>query len=98
MPHETAAIEAFEEAGVVGEPIPRAIGSYEYWKREGSVSKLCWVDVYPLPIDRLEVNWPEDSQRERRLFEVEVASLDEEPRLGKLIAAFRLPTKHQNLK
>lgn len=92
MPHEAAAIEAFEEAGVIGEPITRAIGSYQYWKREESVSKLCRVDVYPLPIDRLEENWLEEAQRERRFFEVEVAaSLVDEPSLKELIAAFRVP-------
>ena len=91
-PHEAAAIEAFEEAGVVGKAMARAIGSYEYWKREKLVSKLCSVDVYPMPIDRLEPSWPEDGQRERRLFEIEVAaSLVEEPSLRALIAAFRAP-------
>lgn len=91
-PHEAAAIEAFEEAGVVGKPISRAIGSYEYWKREKLVSKLCSVDVFPLPIDRLEPSWPEDSERERKFFEIEIAaSLVEEPSLRDLIAAFRVP-------
>lgn len=94
MPHETAAIEAFEEAGVVGCPVTRAIGSYEYWKREESVSTLCSVDVYPLPIDRLEANWPEDGQRERQFFEIDIAaSLVEEPSLRELIAGFRVPEK-----
>jgi 8-oxo-dGTP pyrophosphatase MutT (NUDIX family) len=92
LPHEAAAIEAYEEAGVVGEPMTRTIGSYEYWKREESASKLCSVAVYPLPIDRLEASWPEDSQRERRFFEIDVAAeLVEEPSLSELIAAFRVP-------
>jgi 8-oxo-dGTP pyrophosphatase MutT (NUDIX family) len=92
MPHEAAAIEAFEEAGVVGEPKTRAIGSYQYWKREALVSKLCRVDVYPLPIDRLEESWLEEAQRERQFFAVEVAaSLVEEPSLKELINAFRVP-------
>lgn len=92
QPHEAAAIEAFEEAGVVGTPMSRSIGSYEYWKRLESVSKLCSVDVYPLPVDRLEAKWPEDDQRERQFFAIDVAAtLVEEPSLSELIASFRIP-------
>jgi 8-oxo-dGTP pyrophosphatase MutT (NUDIX family) len=92
LPHEAAAIEAFEEAGVVGEPIARSIGMYEYWKQRDSASMFCRVAVFPLPIDRLEPRWPEETQRERRFFDLETAaSLVEEPSLKRLIASFRAP-------
>lgn len=95
-PYETAAIEAFEEAGVVGKPKRRAIGSYEYWKRLESFSTLCRVDVYPLPIDHLEENWPEEPQRQRKLFDFETAaSLVDEPSLQRLIASFGIAQKRQ---
>lgn len=92
LPHEAAAIEAFEEAGVVGEPTARAIGMFEYWKRQESASTFCRVAVFPLPIERVDRRWPEETQRERRFFDVEAAaSLVEEPSLKRLIAAFRAP-------
>jgi len=92
LPHEAAAIEAFEEAGVVGEPITSTIGAYEYWKRWRSADTLCRVEVYPLPIERLEPHWLEDAERERQFFDLETAaSLVEEPSLKRLIAAFRIP-------
>lgn len=91
MPHEAAAIEAFEEAGVVGDPMSVAIGTYVYWKRFETVSKFCEVEVYPLPIDHLEVRWPEDAQRERKLFAVEnAAALVDEPSLKRLLTSFRV--------
>lgn len=96
--HETAAIEAFEEAGVIGKPMRRAIGSYEYRKRPESGGTLCRVEVYPLPIDRLEESWPEEPQRRRQLFDFETAaSLVDEPSLQRLIAAFGIAQERQSL-
>ncbi|WP_114392974.1 NUDIX hydrolase [Oleisolibacter albus] len=66
-PHELAALEAFEEAGVVGEIDPTPFGRYRYEKRlaDGTLVPL-EVDVYPLAVTRILEDWPEKGQRERR--------------------------------
>ena len=64
-PHDQAAREAFEEAGVEGEIGQERIGSYRYLKRlSGGRTVPCRVDVYPLAVDRLLDDWPEKEQRE----------------------------------
>jgi 8-oxo-dGTP pyrophosphatase MutT (NUDIX family) len=88
-PHEAAAREAFEEAGIVGKAKKRAIGAYQYWKRLESSFTLCRVEVFPLLVERLEKSWPEQKQRDRRWFELEDAALlVDEPGLEALIRSF----------
>ena len=88
-PHEAAAQEAFEEAGVVGKARKRAIGAYQYWKRLEASFTLCRVEVFPLPVERLEQSWPEQAERTRRWFNPEDAALlVDEPALGTLIRSF----------
>src|SRR6476469_8882923 len=52
-PHDSAAREAFEEAGVVGAVGKRAVGSFPYQKRlkNGGV-KVCEVHVFQLRMRR----------------------------------------------
>ncbi len=59
---KAAQIEAFEEAGVVGKTAKRVFGTYTYDK-DGVVP--CRVSVYPLPVEALQVEWPEKDQRQR---------------------------------
>jgi 8-oxo-dGTP pyrophosphatase MutT (NUDIX family) len=76
-PHELAAKEAYEEAGLVGEISRKPVGSYRYAKRlRGEKSVPCEVEVFPLEVERQLENWPEKGQRETRLFTpVEAAML-----------------------
>jgi 8-oxo-dGTP pyrophosphatase MutT (NUDIX family) len=52
-PHELAAKEAFEEAGLVGAVEPEPVGSYSYEKRlRGGRSVLCQVSVFLMRVER----------------------------------------------
>lgn len=88
-PHRAAAIEAYEEAGVVGKADKAALGTYDYEKRTDSGDIPCRVTVFPLPVSRLEDEWPEKAQRRRAWHCVEEASgLVEEPELQAILRAF----------
>ena len=78
-PHEVAAKEAREEAGLVGAIAAEPIASYSYEKRlpKGEI-RLCEVDVYPLAVDRQLAKWPEKKQRETRWFSFAEAALEVE--------------------
>jgi 8-oxo-dGTP pyrophosphatase MutT (NUDIX family) len=68
-PEEAAAEEAYEEAGVRGEIIGNAIGSYEYQKWGGT----CHVDVFLLRVkDELD-DWPEADFRPRKWVDIDKA-------------------------
>lgn len=66
-PAQTAAQEAFEEAGVIGDIDPRPVGEYCYVKtlRDGSQSD-CRVTLFSLEVRGTLVNWPEQDERKRR--------------------------------
>lgn len=88
--HQTAAREAFEEAGVKGEIGRTPIGSYEYGKRlrDGNVV-TCRVEVFPLRVKEQRRRWPEYDQRETGWFSVEdAAALVQEADLAALMWAF----------
>ena len=87
LPHEAAAREAFEEAGLVGIVDEHAIGSYEYDKRlNDGATVLCRVDVYPMRVTGQRRRWPEYKQRETRWFApAEAASCVHEAELARLI-------------
>lgn len=88
--HAAAAVEAEEEAGVVGVVCPTPIGSYHYRKRRANgASVILDVEVFPLAVtDELPV-WKEMDERERRWFPFdEAASAVDEPDLQALIRSF----------
>ncbi len=61
---ETAAIEAFEEAGLKGEPGAAAIGSFDYRKCDKRrPDRLCRVTVYPFRVEEELPDWPEKAER-----------------------------------
>ncbi len=59
---ETAAREAWEEAGLVGRVKPRPLGVYEFVK----LGKLHEVVVYRMRVREAKRNWPERDKRRRR--------------------------------
>ena len=68
-PHELAAKEAYEEAGLVGEVRPEAVGSYCYSKRLRSGRELpCRVQVFAMQVEKQLEDWPERQERETRWF------------------------------
>lgn len=74
-PHETAAREAFEEAGVVGSIREATVGNYTYMKRLQNRSVVkCRVKVFPLEVQRQHRLWPERSQRCKKWLVTEKAA------------------------
>ena len=85
-PWEAAAQEALEEAGVVGRPRKKPIGSYVYFKRRRAHFDVCRVDVYVLAFAKQLKTWREKGQRETKWFALgEAADLVEEPGLVALL-------------
>ena len=89
-PHEAAAIETEEEAGVRGNVSPISIGSFHYTKLladGGSVTAE--VELFPLAVTKQSSRWIEMHQRRRRWFTVaEAATAVDEVELGELIHRF----------
>ena len=67
--YESAAREAFEEAGVEGPIALEPVGSYRYDKsrRSGGAAPAI-VTVYPLQVTREAADWPERGERSRQWF------------------------------
>ena len=76
-PQKSAAREAFEEAGVQGEVIPKPIGRYSYDKISDDESGAipCEVLVFTLNVKRQLKDWPEASQREARWMRPELQQI-----------------------
>ncbi len=90
-PDQAAAREAYEEAGVIGQADPKAIGDYVYDKRlrDGAVQTV-QVQVFAMEVLAEQFDWPEKNQREKLWTTREAAAdLVEEPDLKVLIQAFR---------
>jgi 8-oxo-dGTP pyrophosphatase MutT (NUDIX family) len=89
-PHDTAAKEAFEEAGVVGKVSKRPIGSYPYDKilKKGNTAS-CRVQVFALRVTRQHKSWPEKDERQIRWYPpIEAARFIQEPHLRRIIRKF----------
>ncbi|ALC10881.1 DUF47 family protein [Sphingopyxis sp. 113P3] len=88
--HASAAIEAEEEAGVIGAVCPTPIGSYQYRKRRpNGASVMLDVEVFPLAVTRELGEWKEQNERERRWFAFdEAAKVVDEADLQALIRSF----------
>ncbi|KIC41307.1 NUDIX hydrolase [Ruegeria sp. ANG-R] len=91
-PSETAAREAWEEAGVLGTCGSEALGRFAYVKnRPGKASALCLVDVFPLHVQRLEAHFPEAGDRRRKWVSPKKASSKvASPDLAALLGGFGL--------
>jgi 8-oxo-dGTP pyrophosphatase MutT (NUDIX family) len=83
---EAAAIEAREEAGLVGKVRRKPIDKYSYWKRLADRFQFVKVDVYPLEVTRQLETWPEKQSRQMAwLSPDKAAMLVDEPQLITLI-------------
>jgi 8-oxo-dGTP pyrophosphatase MutT (NUDIX family) len=90
-PEDAAAQEAYEEAGVLGKPGRKSLGTYHYEKRlrSGRLQHVR-VMVYPLEVREARDIWPEMAQRDRLWSSpAEAASLVDEPELRVLLAKFK---------
>ena len=72
--HRAAAIEAQEEAGLIGRVAKKPIGAYTYWKRRPDHFDLCRVKVYLLEVERQLPAWREKGQRQGAWFLVDDAA------------------------
>jgi 8-oxo-dGTP pyrophosphatase MutT (NUDIX family) len=85
---ESAAREAYEEAGVRGIVGRKPIGMYAYSKQLDDVMVPCEVHVYALRVRRREKAWPESHQREVRWYQPNDAiAAIEESELKSLVTA-----------
>jgi 8-oxo-dGTP pyrophosphatase MutT (NUDIX family) len=86
-PHDLAALEAMEEAGVTGEVEDEPIGAYRYEKkRSDGTIVMCTVDTFALKVEERMPTWPEQDERERKWFSLdEAAQKVQEPELRVLI-------------
>jgi 8-oxo-dGTP pyrophosphatase MutT (NUDIX family) len=84
-----AAIEAMEEAGLLGIISAKPFGFFRYAKRFSRGDELCRVEVFPMRVSRQRKHWPEKAERETQWFPVQeaIASVSD-PELADLIAEF----------
>ena len=90
-PAEAAAQEAYEEAGVFGQPSAAPVGTYAYDKRlrDGALQAV-EVAVFPMEVFVEQLAFPERGQREKLWTTPEdAADKVDEPELKALIRAFR---------
>lgn len=87
--HESAAQEAYEEAGVEGHVARRSIGTYDYVKTEEKGGGRRRVKVYPMSVSRVRRNWPEKPLRRRKWMTIDAAvSAVNEKKLKKILSRF----------
>ncbi|MBW4561993.1 MAG: NUDIX hydrolase [Mojavia pulchra JT2-VF2] len=65
-PPESAAKEAWEEAGIIGQVNTHELGSYKYRKR----GKIYRVKMYSLPVETLSEDYPEAGYRKRQWLDI----------------------------
>lgn len=91
-PSQSAAQEAYEEAGLTGFVSPDEIGRYEYLKVRRTGPVPATVHVFPLRATVQSSRWPERHQRGTRWFSREEAAESvDEPGLAELILGFSPP-------
>lgn len=85
-PHEVAAREALEEAGLVGQVGKRCIGTFKFDRSRKGRDATCRVDVYALRVERQLPTWTEMDERLVMRCNVKTAlSLVSVPNLATLI-------------
>lgn len=85
-PHEVAAREALEEAGLVGHVGKRCIGTFKFKRSRNGRDATCRVDVYALRVERQMQTWSEMHERSVLRCNVRTAlSLVSVPNLATLI-------------
>ena len=86
-PAETAAREAYEEAGLGGQISKKPIGAFEYGKRlDNGAVQATKVEVFALEQMVQHKDWPEQGQRKLQWFSIpEAAEAVQEPELKDII-------------
>lgn len=86
-PAESAAQEAYEEAGILGSVDPNPLGRYSYVKRRRSGETVpAEVRLFAMQVAEERDDWPEKAERERRWFDPgEAAAAVAEEELAQII-------------
>ena len=93
-PHLTAALEAYEEAGLIGIIATRAMGSFKHRKRKGDRKQIMDVAVFPMKVHGQERWWPAKGERKAIWVSAETAGrLVHKAELRRLIARFAAKTE-----
>ena len=88
-PHEVAAREALEEAGLVGHVGKRCIGTFKFGRIRNGRNMTCMVDVYALRVEKQMQAWTEMHERSVLRCNVKTAlSLVSVPNLATLIRRY----------
>lgn len=92
-PHRTAALEAYEEAGLIGAVTKRALGSFKHRKHKGERRQTMDVAVFAMKVHGQERWWPEQGEREAIWVSPEKAArLVHKAKLRRLIVRFAAQT------
>jgi 8-oxo-dGTP pyrophosphatase MutT (NUDIX family) len=84
-PEDSAAKEAFEEAGAIGNVGKDIVAEYEYEKWGGT----CHVKMYPMEVTKLLKSWQEKDKRERRVVNIRKALDMIKPKHRQAIVEFK---------
>jgi 8-oxo-dGTP pyrophosphatase MutT (NUDIX family) len=88
-PHEVAAREALEEAGLVGHVGKRCIGTFKFERIRNGRNTTCMVDVYALRVEKQMQAWTEMHERSVLRCNVKTAlSLVSVPNLATIIRRY----------
>ena len=88
-PHEVAAREALEEAGLVGHVGKRCIGTFKFERIRNGRNTTCLVDVYALKVEEQMQTWTEMHERSVLRCNVKTAlSLVSVPNLATIIRRY----------
>lgn len=91
-PHQAAAQEALEEAGVKGTIRKKALGEFPAFKRFEEHFVLCTIRVFVLDVKEERKTWKEQHQRKRAWFTpAQAAAMVDEPGLAALIETLPEP-------
>lgn len=90
-PGNLAALEAMEEAGLIGRISDEPVGNYSYDKKRSDGSIVtCDVATFTLEVEQQMPTWPEKKQRETKWFGVDdAAKAVQEPELRDIIKKLR---------
>jgi 8-oxo-dGTP pyrophosphatase MutT (NUDIX family) len=84
--YRAAAIEAQQEAGLVGRIHKKPIGAYVYWKRRTDCFQMIRAKVFLLEVDRQLPVWREQLQRQFAWLDIDdAADLVDDPGLSLII-------------
>jgi 8-oxo-dGTP pyrophosphatase MutT (NUDIX family) len=83
---QAAAIEAEQEAGLIGKPSKKPLGTFDYWKRRLDRFDLVRVTLYRLKVRKALNEWKEKGERQVRWMSLDdAATAVDEPGLKTIL-------------